>query len=40
MRMAIPPRERLALALRFLVTGESFNFGGYLSSSELVKRPS
>ena len=40
MRMAIPPRERLALALRLLVTRESFNFGGYLSSSELVKQPS
>ena len=26
MRRAIPPRERLALALRFLATGESFNF--------------
>ena len=34
MRTAIPPRERLSLALRLLVTRESFNFGGYLSSSE------
>ena len=36
MRMAIPPRERLALTLRFLVTGEPLSLCHF--SSRLVKQ--